>query len=272
MFFTLTFTNGHGLRCRRFLFYRTHLLLKRVARTIVRSNLDVTPDSRGDAIRDIRGDTVRSVVFYNNKGGVGKTTFAVHCALRAAEYHRLRTLAIGMDRQGDVFRWLSEGEMSVQDGSVYEHSPNLTAIYSPNRQPNLRLHADLAVLDSSPSLALAGSVRADLVVVPVDGRLALEDLQNALPDLEESRAKLLVVINRADAGGARTLTALKKACSRVPRLTVWSTPIPDSAAIKRAAEYYRPVWEVPYGETSAGSRLMKALCDDIVSMLGLGGR
>ena len=50
---------------------------------------------------------------------------------------------------------------------------------------NLRLRADLVVMDSSPSLALAGSVRTDLVVVPVDGRLALEDLQNAMPDLEE---------------------------------------------------------------------------------------
>jgi len=215
---------------------------------------------------------MRSVVFYNNKGGVGKTTFAVHCALRAAEYHGLRTVAIGLDRQGDVLRWISGGDVSVGDGSVYEHSANLTAIYSPNRQPNLRLHADLVVMDSSPSLALAGSVRTDLVVVPVDGRLALEDLQNAMPDLEESRAQLLVVINRAESGGTKTLSALKRACARVPRLTVWPTPVPDSPAIKRAAEYYRPVWEVPYGETSAGSRVMKALCDDILGMLGLGGR
>lgn len=48
--------------------------------------------------------------------------------------------------------------------------------------------------------------------------------------------------------------------------------MPDSPAIKRAAEYYRPVWDVPYGETSAGSKIMKSLCDDILRMLGLGGR
>ena len=215
---------------------------------------------------------MKSVVFYNNKGGVGKTTFAVHCALRAAEYHRLRTIAIGLDRQGDVLRWISGGEVSVGDGSVHQHSPNLTVIYSPNQQPNLRLNVDLAVMDSSPNLAIAGSVRTDLVVVPVDGRLALEDLQNALPDLLESQAKLLLVINRAEAGGTRTLAALKRECAKVPRLTVWSTPVPDSPAIKRAAEYYRPVWDVPYGETSAGSKIMKELCDDILRMLGLGGR
>lgn len=218
------------------------------------------------------GDRMKSVVFYNNKGGVGKTTFAVHCALRAAEYHRLRTIAIGLDRQGDVLRWISGGEAWVGDGTVHQHSSHLTVIYSPNQQPNLRLNADLAVMDSSPSLALAGSVRTDLVVVPVDGRLALEDLQNALPDLLESQAKLLVVINRADSGGTKTLAALKRACAKVPRITIWPTPVPDSPAIKRAAEYYRPVWEVPYGETSAGSKVMKDLCDDIVRMLGLGAR
>lgn len=217
------------------------------------------------------GQRMRSVVFYNNKGGVGKTTLAVHCALRAADYWGMRTIAIGLDRQGDVLRWISGGEVSVGDGTVYQHSDKLTAIYSPNQQPNFRLNADLVVMDSSPSLALAGSVRTDLVVVPVDGRLALEDLQNALPDLLESRAKLLIVINRADAGGARTLTALKKACAKIPQITVWPTPIPDSPAIKRAAEYYRPVWDVPYGETSKGCTIIQTLCDDIYRMLGQGG-
>lgn len=215
---------------------------------------------------------MNSVVFYNNKGGVGKTTFAVHCALRAALHHRLRTVAIGLDRQGDILRWLSGGEVWVGDGAVHQHSPNLTVIYSPNQQPNLRLNADLVVMDSSPSLALAGSVRADLVVVPIDGRLALDDLQNALPDLIASQAKLLVVMNRADAGGARTLAALERACTKVPKMTVWSALVPDSAAIKRSAEYYRPVWDVPYGENSEGAKALKALCDEILRMLGLGAR
>ena len=57
----------------------------------------------------------------------------------------------------------------------------------------------------------------------------------------------------------------------LPKLTVWSHPVPDSPAIKRAAEYYRPVWDVPYGEASEGNKIMKALCDDILRTLGLGG-
>ena len=123
---------------------------------------------------------MKSVVIYNNKGGVGKTTIAVHCALWAALHHRLRTVAIGLDRQGDILRWLSGGEAWVGDGRFISTVPTDGHLLS-NQQPNMRLNADLVVMDSSPSLALAGSVRTDLVVVPVDGRLALDDLQNALP-------------------------------------------------------------------------------------------
>jgi MinD superfamily P-loop ATPase len=218
------------------------------------------------------GINMKSVVFYNNKGGVGKTTFAVHCALRAALHHRLRTVAIGLDRQGDILRWISGGEVWVGDGTVHQHSPNLTVIYSPNQQPNLRLNADLAVMDSSPSLALAGSVRADLVVVPIDGRLALDDLQNALPDLIESQAKLLVVMNRADAGGARTLAALKRACAKVPKMTVWSHPVPDSARHQARRRVLPPGVGCALRRNSEGSQGMKALCDDILRTLGLGAR
>ena len=55
------------------------------------------------------GANMKSVVFYNNKGGVGKTIYRSLCALRAAEYHGLRTVAIGLDRQ-DLLRWLSGGD------------------------------------------------------------------------------------------------------------------------------------------------------------------
>ena len=215
---------------------------------------------------------MRTVAFYNNKGGVGKTTLAVHLALRAAGQHRLRTVAMGLDRQGDMLRWLSGGNLSIGDGSIYEHSPNLTAVYSPNQPPSVRLNADLCVIDAPPSLALAARIQTDLWCVPVDGRLALEDLHNALPDLHASNAKIMVVINRAESGGARTLAALKKACSRTPRIAVWEEAVPDSPAIKRAAEYYQAAWDVPYGETSNGSKILKKLSDGIVQTLGVGGR
>lgn len=216
---------------------------------------------------------MKTATFFNNKGGVGKTTLAVHLALRAAEHHNLRTIAQGLDRQGDLLRWLSGGDLSVGDGSVYKHSQNLTAIYSPNEPTPARLTADLGINDASPSLAMAARIKTNLWCVPVDGRLAVEDLHNALPDLHASNATILVIMNRADAGGTRTLAALKKACNQMKGVKVWPKAVPDSPAIKRAAEYYQPVWEVPYGENSEGCRVITDLCDGILQLLGLvGGR
>jgi len=214
---------------------------------------------------------MKTVSIFNNKGGVGKTTLAVHLALYATQHQSLRTVAIGLDRQGDMLRWLSGGNTSVSDGSVYEHSKLLTVVYSPNQQPNLPIKADLCILDAPPSLALAATLRPDLWVVPVDGRLALEDMHNALPDLEASRAKILVVINKADSGGARTLGALKRAVEQTPKISIWPTPVPDSPAVKRAAEYYRAVWDVPYGQTSEGHKAIVSLCSSMLKLVGLGG-
>jgi cellulose biosynthesis protein BcsQ len=80
---------------------------------------------RGGARPFTKGDPLmKTVAFYNNKGGVGKTTFAVHFALHAAQNRGLRTVAVGLDRQGDMMRWLSGGEAEIGDGSVYRHSAN----------------------------------------------------------------------------------------------------------------------------------------------------
>ena len=163
--------------------------------------------------------------------------------------------------------------MSIGDGSVFKHSSNLTAIYSPSAPTTARLTADLGVNDAPPSLALAARIQTNLWCVPVDGRLAVEDLHNALPDLHASKAGILVIMNRAETGGARTLAALRRACDQIPRVQVWHKAVPDSPAIKRAAEYYRAVWDVPYGENSEGCKAITELCDGILHMLGLlGGR
>lgn len=75
----------------------------------VGARVDINTDARLLTVWDEGEGWMRTVAFYNNKGGVGKTTLAVHVALRAALHHGLRTVAMGLDRQGDLLRWLSGG-------------------------------------------------------------------------------------------------------------------------------------------------------------------
>lgn len=210
---------------------------------------------------------MRTVAVYNNKGGVGKTTLAVHLALRA-EAQGLKTLAVGLDRQGDLMRWLSGGDRNIREGDLYDRGKRLSVLYSPDVFPGGLRGSDLVVVDCPPAIDIATRAKADLFVVPVDGRLALQDMMNVLSPLLEA-GKVLVVFNRADAGGQRTLEAVQKAIKKVPDLTVWDEIIPDSAAIKRAGEYFQPAWDVPYGAGSQGAEALRRLCDGVLAQIGV---
>lgn len=213
---------------------------------------------------------MKTVAVYNNKGGVGKTTIAFHLA-RYAEAQRVRTMAVGMDRQGDLIRWLSGGDENIREGALIEQSPSLTALYSPDVFPAGLQGRDLVLVDCPPAIEVATRARADIFVVPVDGRLALQDLMNVLPALI-GVGKVVVVFNRADAGGKLTLEALRRATAKIPtnQFQVWNDLIPDSAAIKRAAEYFQLAWDVPYGEGTAGPEALRRLCQEIVDPLAAG--
>ena len=213
---------------------------------------------------------MKTVVVYNNKGGVGKTTIAVHLA-HEAEARGVKTMAVGMDRQGDLLRWLSGGDQNIREGELHQRSSLLSVLYSPDVFPGGIQKNELVIVDCPPAIEVANKVRADLVVVPVDGRLALQDLMNVLSPLA-AIGRVLIVFNRADAGGKVALDAVQKAVRKVPqdRVDVWDEIIPDSAAIKRSAEYFQPAWEVPYGAGTSGPEALRRFCGGVFTRLNLG--
>ncbi|MDP2309215.1 MAG: ParA family protein [Pseudomonadota bacterium] len=212
---------------------------------------------------------MRTVAVYNNKGGVGKTTIAAHLVYRA-DAKGIRTLAVAMDRQGDLPKWLSGGDQGHRDGAVFDFSKNVTVLYSPDAAPEGIRGVDLVIVDTPAAIEIASRVKPDLWVAPCDGRMALEDLANVLPTmLEPPGARVLIVFNRADAGGTRTLSAMQRAAAKIPGLSVWTEAIPDSAAVKRAGEFYMPAWDVPYGASTSGARILRAVIDSVLDSMGL---
>lgn len=210
---------------------------------------------------------MKSVACYNNKGGVGKTTFALHLSLRA-QVHGIKTIAVCIDRQGDLFHALSGGDQPTRDGAVAEIGSGLTVIYSPNNIPRLQ-GASLVIYDCPPAIEVAAAAKPDLWLVPADGRMALTDLGNVLEEMADAGGDIWVVLNKLDTAGKRALAAAKNAVKQIPNVHVWGEPIPDSAAIKRGGEYLKPVWEVPYGKGTDGERAIVDLCDAALVHLGL---
>ncbi|MBK7829742.1 MAG: AAA family ATPase [Nannocystis sp.] len=65
---------------------------------------------------------MKTIAVYNNKGGIGKTTFSVHVALYAAKHH-IRTLAVGSTGKATCVCGSPAGTVRCRMGS-----PTATAI------------------------------------------------------------------------------------------------------------------------------------------------
>jgi cellulose biosynthesis protein BcsQ len=216
-------------------------------------------------------DHMHTIVFYNNKGGIGKTTLSVHLALFASA-RRIRTMVVCLDRQGDVCRWLAKGDCRVHDGLFFRVNDYLQVLYSPMELPKNIENIDLLIVDCPPAVEVVDKVTADLWVVPLDGRLAMENLGNIHDSLCQADGAIMLVLNRCDLIGKRALEGLRAAARQIPQARLRDEPIPTSAAIAKAAEYFRPVWEVPYGRDTQGDQAIQKLCSEILNERGLDGR
>ena len=189
------------------------------------------------------------------KGGEGKTTLAAH-VVYAGQARGLRVLAVDIDKQGNLFKWLTRGDGVPRDGVLTEVSPTLTVLFAPGAVPVLPTGFDLVVIDVPPEGA---AVTADRWLVPVSCRMALD---GAASTCAEANGDVLLVLNKFNVGGIGTTAALRGAVQRINAtglLTVME--IPESAAILRAGELFIPAWEGPYGKDTPGVKALRAVLD-----------
>lgn len=213
------------------------------------------------------------IATHNHKGGCGKTTLAAHIVHLALE-KGLHVLAVDLDRQGNLIKWLSGGDQVIEDGALCRLGSNGTVIFSPDVFPEGQFKKlDLIVTDTPPSASVPKHLRPDVWLTPIDGRMALEGAANVTRDVlmqGEGRAPVRFVLNGCEEGGLLSARDLRHALADFIQSTrglvdVYPEDIPRSAAIKRAGERFMPVWKVPYGEHTAGALAMRGLAEWVVA-------
>jgi chromosome partitioning protein len=177
------------------------------------------------------------------KGGVGKSTLAVHVAARALE-RGLRCIVVDADPAQDSSRWLAEAAPDV-------HVERATATQDLLRiVPTLRTHADLIVIDGAGSdgeLTRAAMLRADAVALPCGPSLldlrALRDtldLLGVVQDIRNGAPRALIVPTRWTATRVAGDVAAAMAQLGVP---IAKNPAPQRAAIADAAGQGTVAWK-----------------------------
>jgi len=205
------------------------------------------------------------------KGGVGKTTLAVHLAheLRA-QTPGLRVAIADADPQQSACKWIARGQANGIDGITAVH------VAADGDGKHLRreieeIKADLVIIDLPPAIetvSLRAALYADVILVPVGasaldieaGRAAIDVCQEAL-DLDSSKAYLIVPskIRQSTAAG-REIASVLKTWGPVARTSLGlRVALADAATAGQGINDYAP--------SSSAHREVAALAKEVTELL-----
>lgn len=250
---------------------------------------------------------MKTVAFANLKGGVGKSTLAVHLAWYFAERH-YRTLLVDLDPQGNSSSTLRDHSVGIQASQLFKEAAlppigelrgNLATIEVDRELRDvaraefhvmgtfveqiekLGEHFDVCVIDTSPAIdrrTESALMAADFFVTPVDVETyAVEGLGK----FREEARKILtfkqrngrdlqflgVIANKVNNNSPMHLRNLKALIAENPKIIV---PFKISARtnIGEAIAERTPVWAMPKTAARDAGKEMRVVLDFLAERMG----
>ncbi len=181
---------------------------------------------------------MKTLAIVSQKGGVGKTTIAVHIAVAAAKAG-YSVAIIDLDPQATAAQWAdwrgAEDEEGADVNPVVVAAPH--ARLAPTLKEAEKMGVDLVILDSPPaadSAAVAAAKAADLVIIPT--RASAFDLHaiKTTAELVRVAQKPSAVLLNAVPPRANTLIEEVAAVIHSLNLTIAPVCLVDRAALRHA--------------------------------------
>ena len=187
----------------------------------------------------------------SRKGGVGKTTLALHLSVLAQEADR-RVLLVDLDPQGSAAAWWQAREGATPELEVTEPA-KLNALLGTARAAGI----GLVIIDTRPSVeadAVQVAALSDYLLVPT--RPAIMDLRAILGTLDivkGGRHRASIVLNacpppRGGIGEASSTSDARKA------LKAFGVPVAPVSIVQRAAMSHALLGGLAVSETEPNSK------------------
>lgn len=201
-------------------------------------------------------------LFFNNKGGVGKTTLATHLFRTIASFRPCCLL--DLDEQQDGLRLVSGHQWDGRSPTIglgQHRSGRVIATCD----LDVAQDRDPLVVDAPPrreALEVIGKELGlgseDRVIIPIRGRLSIEGALRVIEDAEALGCEVILVLNRTEPRAHVADHEIEQA--RRTRATLYPKVIPETDMIREAELMGKAAWEMDWSRNTNGIPHLRLFC------------